>query len=345
MRRVFLPFSSLKILRGGIFLFLLLFPLLMFAQYEQSKAYATLDSNNMLVGDQITLHISVEHGDGARILRVEPDMPLLDTAHFEIIKDSKWLNKTRSSMRGQMRDIVFTVWDTGVYQIPPMRFEILNSSGEGEVVSTPPLMLKVDNPDKTEDMVAPIDIKPIMATKWTFSEDFLPVFYTILPYLLIALALGFLAWRYWQKRKAAQFKPIVQEIKQPPHIIAERLLAELKAKNLWQKGDLKGYYSELSHILRGYLEDGFNLPALESTTDELMGKLRFFHEPPFGKTGFDADLIVKIQKTLQTADLVKFAKVEPAEDLHDVLWSDVAEIVEKTKPKPPVLTENPSENG
>ena len=82
----------------------------------------------------------------------------------------------------------------------------------------------------------------------------------------------------------------------------------------------------MSRILRGYIEDQFNIPALETTTDELISMMK--------KRDFTAEVIHKAEDLLQTADLVKFAKVEPATPMHESLLVYAENIVEITKPKP-----------
>ena len=74
------------------------------------------------------------------------------------------------------------------------------------------------------------------------------------------------------------------------------------------------------------MEDQFTMPALESTTDELIATLQKRH--------FEDIVVDKTQGLLQTADLVKFAKVEPPMTVHDGFWRDAVAIVELTKPKP-----------
>ena len=68
------------------------------------------------------------------------------------------------------------------------------------------------------------------------------------------------------------------------------------------------------------------MPALETTTDELIGMMK--------KRDFTAAVIHKSEDLLQTADLVKFAKVEPSMSMHDNFLIDAENIVEITKPKP-----------
>ncbi len=284
------------------------------------KAYATLDTNVMLIGDKSTLHLSVELHVGEQVVSVKPEMPL-DTAHFEIQNPGKWENRSRSPKLE--RDIKFIAWDSGFYRIDPVIFTLQKASGEKRIIQTLPLLLNVNNPRGIDDLVAPIGIKGIEREALTF-EDMMP--YIIAGVLIIGIA--FLAWFFYKKWKNKSIVPVIQKIVHPPYVIAERLLQELNAKQLWQKDKIKEFYSELSYILRGYLEGQFAMPALESTTDELIDHLK--------RRQFDEKVIAKTRNLLVTADLVKFAKGKPAMDINDPLWRDAVEIVALTKPKPVV---------
>ncbi len=319
----------LPIISAIFFLFFILFQTPIFGQQTPTRAFATLDSTVVTIGDKVTLHIGVEYDVSARITNTLPNLPL-DTAKFSAVDLGNWgQEKARRHTYG--RTIVFQAFDTGLYQIPSVSFVLAAANGVTETAQSPTLLLTVVNPNGAESIVSPVDNKPIIATEWTFQEDLLPFLKEYLPYFILFLALGFLAWRYWQQRKNRQLKPIIQEISQPPHIVAERLLAELRAKQLWQNGKTKEFYSELSRILRGYLEDQFKMPALETTTDELMELLKKRH--------FSGDVLEKIQDLLQTADLVKFAKVEPPTTIHDDFLIHAEAVVEATKPKPIVVEE------
>ena len=319
----------LKILRGPIFLFFLLIKTIVSAQETPTHAFATLDSNVVTIGDKVVLHIGVEHDASARVMSATPDMPL-DTSKFEVINLGQW-GEEKSRLPNYSRTIVFQAFDTGLYRIPSVVFTLAAANGVVTTVQSPTMLLTVNNPNGIDALVSPIDIKPIIATEWTFQEDLLPVLKEYLPYFILIIALLFLAWRFWLQRKKRENPPVIAEISQLPHIIAERLLAELRAKQLWQNGKTKEYYSELSHILRGYLEDQFKMPALETTTDELMTLLK--------KRDFSADILEQAQDLLQTADLVKFAKVEPPIAIHDDFLINAESIVERTKPKPVVIEE------
>jgi hypothetical protein len=315
--------ARIGLLLFGFLFFLLAFQNKVWAQPQayQPKAFARFDTITMLIGDQNVLHLAVDYLEGERVINITPNQPL-DTTVFELLKAGKWANPSRNLHLE--RDIVFTVWDSGFYQIPPVRFTIQSSDGSIRTVETLPLLLSVNNPRGVDDMVSPIGIKDIEAESLAWED--------VMPYLvlgILVLALSFLAWAIYRRWKRRELAPVVQKIVQPPHLIAERLLTELKEKKLWQQGKIKEYYSELSHILRGYLEDQFTMPALEITTDELIRVLE--------NRQFESLIVAKTQGLLQAADLVKFAKVEPPIEAHDTFWTDAWSIVAETKPKPIVV--------
>lgn len=321
---------SMKILRSLFLTLIIISTHFSFAQQSELRAFAAMDSNVMLIGDRVTLHVGVDHNEKDEVLRITPDMPLALDSNFEIIGAGKW---SRGRI-GSYRDIVFTAWDTGLFRIPPVEFVVRHSNGDQELVRSRPLLVTVENPKGVDNMAAPAPMKEIIQEEMTF-EDVLPWLIGVLAFVGVGLGLWFL----YKKYKEKPVLPIVQKVVHPPHIIAERLLKELKIKQLWEKGQIKEYYSELSHILRGYLEEAYKIPALESTTDELMTLLNSNKMTAFQSLNKSDFLLEKVQDLLQTADLAKFAKVIPPDTVHDKFWSDACDIVEKTKPKPVEIVE------
>ena len=100
---------------------------------------------------------------------------------------------------------------------------------------------------------------------------------------------------------------------------------KLEEKQLWQKGKVKEYHSEITEIIRKYFEDRFNLPALELTTSEAIDALRKRKE---------AEIILDITNSfLNNADLVKFAKFQPLVEVNEEMMLQAREIVNKTAKK------------
>jgi predicted RNA binding protein with dsRBD fold (UPF0201 family) len=87
------------------------------------------------------------------------------------------------------------------------------------------------------------------------------------------------------------------------------LLNTLEKKELWQHGEIKEYYSELTNIVRNYIEEAIEIPAMESTTYELIEGLKIASLRK--KMKLSQETIENLFVVLKQADLVKFAKSKP----------------------------------
>lgn len=86
---------------------------------------------------------------------------------------------------------------------------------------------------------------------------------------------------------------------------------------------MKEYHSELTYILREYLESRYGIQALEQTTSEILEQLR--------EADFDKSHSVNLASLLQTADLVKFAKAQPPVEFHEQAMLDAEIFIRATK--------------
>jgi len=129
-------------------------------------------------------------------------------------------------------------------------------------------------------------------------------------YLLgILLLVGIAALAYWLIKKYQNQPKEEEPVYTSPIEKATSLLQQLETKELWQKGEVKGYYSELTDIVRNYIEEEIEIPAMESTTSELITELRRVANQK--KLKLSKETLVNLEKVLMQADLVKFAKVKP----------------------------------
>jgi hypothetical protein len=110
------------------------------------------------------------------------------------------------------------------------------------------------------------DIKPIAEVSSSNSW-----IWKLLLVLLVLAAIG--AFIYWWLQNSTKEK-IEEEVYKTPIEKATVLLNNLEKKELWQKGEIKAYYSELTDIARNYIEEAIQIPAMESTTSELIEGLR-----------------------------------------------------------------------
>jgi hypothetical protein len=129
-------------------------------------------------------------------------------------------------------------------------------------------------------------------------------------YILIFLVIGIAGYFIYQFIKKRQNQPKAEVIVfKSPIEKATTLLQQLEIKELWQKGEIKDYYSELTDIARNYIEEEINIPAMESTTSELIDGLRKAAKQK--KLKLSNETVENLEKVLKQADLVKFAKVKP----------------------------------
>ncbi|RMG61237.1 MAG: hypothetical protein D6722_19915 [Bacteroidetes bacterium] len=171
--------------------------------------------------------------------------------------------------------------------------------------------------DTTQD-IRPI--KGVAQTPITLAE----VLRIALLVLAILAAIGGLVW--WLRRRARRPKSEVAVPAPPPvppYDIAMRELARLEAERLWQNGDMKGYYSGLSEILRRYMEGLFGFPAMESVTHTIIREL--------SQRGLSARQVEAMRYLLEQADLAKFAKFRPESDENLAAMDKARDFVKDTK--------------
>ena len=108
----------------------------------------------------------------------------------------------------------------------------------------------------------------------------------------------------------------------PAIVTAREKMAQLKESNLWQSGKYKDYYTDLTGIAREYLEGQFNIDAIEMTSDEILDEVR--------KIQLDNLIFSKLQNTLITSDLVKFAKATPSPAENENAFNDINSFIEES---------------
>jgi hypothetical protein len=143
--------------------------------------------------------------------------------------------------------------------------------------------------------------------------------------VLLVLALAWFAWRWWKRRPEAEAPPVERiEPDVPAHVLARQRLSELEKKQLWQEGKHKQYQSEVTDIVRAYIEQRFNIPALEEITSEIVSDLAL--------AGLDPSLVARSEAVLRLADQTKFARYTPSPAEHEAALRYAYEFVDATAP-------------
>ncbi len=191
-----------------------------------------------------------------------------------------------------------TQFDSGRYTIPSIKILIDKKAFYSDSLKVEVAAVKVDTLQQKM-----YDIKDISSVDEGMGNWWI--------YVLIVLAiLGIGAFVYWYVKKR-QLKKIEEEVYKTPIEKATSLLNNLEQKELVQKGEIKEYYSELTDIARNYIEEAIHIPAMESTTSELITAIR--EASAKKKMTLTPETVENLERVLRQADLVKFAKSKPLE--------------------------------
>lgn len=279
---------------------------------------AAIDSSQITMGYRTA--IKVEIVDKA----ASPSQLVVDKAVFppevEIVD---WVYGDTTDLGNGMvemkRALVVQPFDSGVYTIPP--FLLVNGP---DTVRSKALTLKV-NP---VDVSAMSDINPLASvadfhSKWyDWLPDWLTEYWVWYLLALLIIAGGICGYLIFTKKVTVNILP--QKKRLPPDQIAFSRLNELKEAQLWEKGQEKEYYTRLIDILREYLQERFGINAMEMTSSQILKALRSNEETRLPKK--------YMERVVEIADYVKFAKVRPMPDDNVRSWQDALQFVEDTKP-------------
>lgn len=292
---------------------------------QEVKVSAAFDSAKIYIGDQIKFTITVD-----KPVSYPLSIPVFrDTIrkNIEILSGPSVDTTVLKDGRIRIREkYLITSFDSGFYQVPPIYAELRSESGIKRFYS-----------DYSNLEVRRVKIAPPGAASKIF--DIVKPYNApiglgeILPWVVLFLLVSAAAWyliRYIRNRrmKRSGEEPVINP--DPAHLIAFRQLEKLKEEKLWQKGEIKKYYTRLTEILRQYLENRYRIFSMEMTTVETLAELT--------RSGFrDDENYRKLRTILTGADLVKFAKYnpEPSEnDLHfDYAWEFVKFTLEADQPE------------
>jgi hypothetical protein len=156
---------------------------------------------------------------------------------------------------------------------------------------------------------------------------------------LLILALLFLILYSLRRRKNNKgFFTLPLKPKEPAHLIALRELDRIKEEKIWQQGKIKLYYSEITDVLRQYIENRFDIPAMENTTDETITTFKY------RRSLVDEKSFENLKQILTNADLVKFAKYEPLPDDNNMVLVDSYFFINQTKLVELIEVEKPTDD-
>ena len=272
------------------------------------KLYILLLLSTSLFAQKVTTSVNVTKNKiGAEFkLTLKTDVDTLSKVKFpeaknfgalEVIQSYKMDTVKKGARYELIKNYGLTQFDSGKYTIPRIPVLINGKPVFSDSIKVEVNDVKVDTlKQKMYDIKDIAKVESPIGTWWIY----------ILILIAIAVA-GYFIYKFIKKR---QSEPKVEEIIfKSPIEKATTLLQQLEGKELWQKGEIKHYYSELTDIARNYIEEEIHIPAMESTTSELIEALRKAAKQQ--KLKLSNETVQNLEKVLMQADLVKFAKVKP----------------------------------
>jgi hypothetical protein len=284
--------------RQIIALILTLFSVNVIAQ----TAALEIDTNQLRIGEQTTLRLSFLYKDSTKDnLLIWPEISEELVADVEIIKktvDKEVLIDSNSYTYLRQQIFVISSFEPGNYTIPGQEI-LLNDS----VYTTNEVNLSVATVE-LDTSKSIYGNKPIYTIEYPLQErakDFIQAYWY---WFAIPLFVGIAVFLYFLfRKKKPETETEEPEVILPAHVIALEVLNELKQQKAWESAEKKVYYSRLTDTVRAYLENRFDIHAMEKTTREIISDLKFANISEEDK--------IYLRKILREADMVKFAKLTP----------------------------------
>jgi hypothetical protein len=277
---------------------------------------AALDSTVMKIGDHAHLSFTVSQKPNQKVI-----MPIFSDSikgGLELVEPMKL--DTVKSQDGHIlvsQHYVVTAYNDSLLYIPPFPF-VLN----GDTVWSKSLSLKVVQPFKIDTASNSItDIKPVMDPKFDWMRLFIILLIILAIHGLIVLGMV-LYCKYFKKSPILDTKS--QELLLPPHVVALSYLDKIKQEKAWQQGRSKEYHTQLTEVLREYIERMYKINSMEMTSEEILDQFRFLRLE-------QKSVYLCLQQILKLADLVKFAKWDATPDEHELSLMNAYLFVNQTK--------------
>ncbi|MCA0131109.1 BatD family protein [Winogradskyella alexanderae] len=287
---------------------------LLFISQSFSQVTTEVDTTKIRIGEQISYNIKVEADSSSLIVFPEGQtfLPLeaVETTDIDTIKkDSRLLLS---------RIYKLTQFDSGAFTIPRQKIII----GD-QPFFTDSLKVEVNTIEVDTTKQGLYDIKPIIEVDKTGGNWWK---YLLLVILMIGLVGFLLYWFIWRKKPLSVEEEIALL---PPYDRAKLAIKKLDESKFLISSEIKKYYSELTLIIRKYLDEKVYDRAMESTTDELIMRLQLLKDG--NQFPFKKETIQNLESILKRADLVKFAKSKPDTALAEMDRAIIEKEIENVK--------------
>lgn len=286
---------------------------------QNTRVEARLDQTKIKLGDQTILrlmaHVPVNGAVDFPVLAdtISSKVQIVEMGRTDTLRD-----KNNPGIQTISRQYTITSFDAGLHMIPSYTF-----TGKEGKLSTDALPLEVIEV-KVDTTKAIYDIKEPLVVSYSFMDWLRDNWKLVLFSVLGILVLAGLIWHFIKKRRSrpARVEPIRPAV--PLHTMVLDKLNALRSQKLLEQGQVKQYHSELTDIIREYLEKRYQINAMEQTSEEIFAGLRHLD--------ITEQNINKLRQMLLLADLVKFAKASPLNKENEQSMDNAISFVMDSRP-------------
>lgn len=279
---------------------------------EAFEIVATVDPARVTVGDLVRVEVRTVHP-----VEMRPVLPTLrGEGQIEVRHTTTQRDAVGEDLMQTIQRFTLTSFQVGAHTLSTGVVEFIARDMDPVVREFPGVGFEVVSLLDGDVEARRDELHPLLA--WPRR---IPLWVWVLPGVaLVAVALGW-GMSHWLRRRRTR---VHQPPPPPAHETALNALRLLKSKGYVERNEVDPFYTELSGIVRKYLEDRFDLRAPERTTEE------------FIREAAATDVLHPKQKTLvcaflEQSDLVKFARFRPgALEMQDA-FEAAERLVEDTK--------------
>ena len=288
----------------------------MLSAAAQATVEATIDSIEILIGQQVEVSVKATAKEGAAVVFPDFKPQQMITPGVEVVShnDSATVS-IDNGMAVFTHKYRLTSFDGKLYYLPPFTVKVNGKPFKSKSLALKVLEVPVDT-TKLDQFYGPKDVQdnPFMWSDWSV------VFWLSVLMLVIMIV------AYWLYLRLRDNKPIIASIKIVkkllPHQKALKEIEVIKAEKMVTSENQKEYYTKLTDTLRRYIEERYGFSAMEMTSSEIIDRLTETQ---------DQQALDELRMLFQTADLVKFAKYSTLINENDMNLVNAIEFINKTK--------------
>ncbi len=269
----------------------------------------TIDTTQVKIGQEINFNIDISSKNKYNI-RFDENPNFMP---FEVLKSYPSDTIIESSKISKKYSLIN--FEPGEYWIPPQKIYFNQS-----LKFSDSLLVIVNDVEVDTIKQNLFDIKPIIPVKRNYQRI---ITNSIIGFLILTLIYIVLRFRLFSKKNSS-----LNEMKSLYQIAIEKL-GDLDNLSPNSQIEFKEYYTILIDIFREYLESQVKIPAMESTSRELIVRINMLKDS--GNYDFELKQINELESLFTKSDLIKFAKSLPTKNDINIDILTIKDFIDSTE--------------